>query len=967
MKRFFAAASINSTDADSIQKVHVDPVTILIDGDVCLVGTSSQFETYVLDADSGQAESSQDVLLPFGETGPKRWIRHVDADIVDAVLKKHEHANKALIDTYSQTNANIGDAITKKHAQLCASADFTKLGGIEVGANKYVHPAAHVITEVTGLQTALDGKSDDGHIHDGRYYTEAETDQKIAALVESAPETLDTLNELAAALDDDPNFATTVATQIGTKVDKVAGKGLSTNDYTDAEQTKLTGIAAGAQVNTIDAGGGLAALDATADTKLEGIETGANKYAHPVTHPAGIIVQDAANRFFTDTERTKLTGIATGANKYVHPTAHTIAEVTGLQGALDGKSDTGHGHAIGDTSGLQTALDGKSATSHNHDSKYLGISAKAADSEKLDGVNGGDFLKKSEDYVAGHHAEGRALISASLTNDFGNLRHRGGEFIFTNISPGDNTIDYMFDGLSTFLSMAVASTTFPVVIEFTLPRKLTYSAYIGIGFGSTSWRTNGVKIEAFSEGGWVTVVDTITNSSEDIFAQIPGNSSIGTTKVRYTLTDPNTTSVRICHLWGYNYNSAMWSELQMPRVGGKMYGSLEVEGDVTLSGTVDSRDLTADGTKLDGIATSANLYTHPANHPGSIITQDSTHRFATDTEKTTWNDKSNLALGETSVTAYRGDRGKTGYDHSQVAHAPTGAQVNTIDAGDGLAALDSAADTKLDGIATSANNYSHPATHPPSIIVQDITNRFVTDAEKAAWTAKSDLALGETLSTAYRGDLGKLGYDHSKILHAPSNANYYEHPATHPASVIVQDASNRFFTDTERTKLTGIATGANLYSHPANHAIAVITGLQTALDGKSATTHVHDSRYYTESEVNALLAGIGGGAKFKTGQYTGNGSTSQAITGVGFTPRYVAIRYRTTSSADGAYFIRTDQEITDYCMVIKGEIDALEVPLTQMLDDCIISLDADGFTVDDIGNPGDPNYSGRTYIYVAIG
>ena len=29
-----------------------------------------------------------------------------------------------------------------------------------------------------------------------------------------------------------------------------------------------------------------------------------------------------------------------------------------------------------------------------------------------------------------------------------------------------------------------------------------------------------------------------------------------------------------------------------------------------------------------------------------------------------------LALGETSSTAYRGDRGKIAYDHSQAAHAP---------------------------------------------------------------------------------------------------------------------------------------------------------------------------------------------------------------------------------------------------------------------------------------------------------
>lgn len=35
-----------------------------------------------------------------------------------------------------------------------------------------------------------------------------------------------------------------------------------------------------------------------------------------------------------------------------------------------------------------------------------------------------------------------------------------------------------------------------------------------------------------------------------------------------------------------------------------------------------------------------------------------------------------IALGETSSTAYRGDRGKTAYDHSQTAHAPTNAAAN---------------------------------------------------------------------------------------------------------------------------------------------------------------------------------------------------------------------------------------------------------------------------------------------------
>lgn len=46
------------------------------------------------------------------------------------------------------------------------------------------------------------------------------TDTAVSNLVAAAPTTLDTLNELAAALGDDANFASTVTTSIGTKVSK---------------------------------------------------------------------------------------------------------------------------------------------------------------------------------------------------------------------------------------------------------------------------------------------------------------------------------------------------------------------------------------------------------------------------------------------------------------------------------------------------------------------------------------------------------------------------------------------------------------------------------------------------------------------------------------------------------------------------------------------------------------------------
>ena len=45
---------------------------------------------------------------------------------------------------------------------------------------------------------------------------------------------------------------------------------------------------------------------------------------------------------------------------------------------------------------------------------------------------------------------------------------------------------------------------------------------------------------------------------------------------------------------------------------------------------------------------------------------------------------------------------------------------------------------KLNGIATGATNYVHPANHSPSVINQDTNNRFVTDAEKSTWNGKAN-------------------------------------------------------------------------------------------------------------------------------------------------------------------------------------------------------------------------------------
>jgi hypothetical protein len=86
--------------------------------------------------------------------------------------------------------------------------------------------------------------------------TKGYVDTQVSNLVDSAPGTLDTLNELAAALGDDPDFATTVTNSIATKLPLAGGTmtgaiAMSTNKITGAgDPTAAQDVATKAYVDT---------------------------------------------------------------------------------------------------------------------------------------------------------------------------------------------------------------------------------------------------------------------------------------------------------------------------------------------------------------------------------------------------------------------------------------------------------------------------------------------------------------------------------------------------------------------------------------------------------------------------------------------------------------------------------------------------------------------------------------------
>lgn len=130
------------------------------------------------------------------------------------------------------------------------------------------------VARATQSEAQIDGKINTIIADDAGKSARTIAAEEVAKVVADAPADFDTLKEIAEYIESDKTGAAQMVTKIDAnanaisaeaqraqdaeaalrqavegKVDVVEGKGLSTNDYTDAEKSKLAGIAAGAQVN----------------------------------------------------------------------------------------------------------------------------------------------------------------------------------------------------------------------------------------------------------------------------------------------------------------------------------------------------------------------------------------------------------------------------------------------------------------------------------------------------------------------------------------------------------------------------------------------------------------------------------------------------------------------------------------------------------------------------------------------
>lgn len=103
--------------------------------------------------------------------------------------------------------------------------------------------------------------------------------------------------------------------ELAKKVDKVEGKGLSTNDYTTAEKNKLAGVAAGAQVNVIESvsvnGAALTVTDKAVDITVPAATVTGVDSADKVLSLSGTLVKSEVGLAYDSTaKKINLTGKA---------------------------------------------------------------------------------------------------------------------------------------------------------------------------------------------------------------------------------------------------------------------------------------------------------------------------------------------------------------------------------------------------------------------------------------------------------------------------------------------------------------------------------------------------------------------------------------------------------------------------------------------------------------------------------
>ena len=575
------------------------------------------------------------------------------------------------------------DATTKTYVDTADALKLNLAGGTMSG------PIAMGSNKVTGVGTptaATDAAN------------KAYVDAEVSAVIDAAPGALDTLNELAAAINDDANFSTTITNSIATKLPLSGGtmsgdislganKATSTatpatddtltrKGYVDTQDALKLNLAGGTMSGDITLGSNKATSSvdpATADTlarkayidnadalklNLSGgtmsgsIAMGTSKITG-VGDPTSN--QDVATKVYTDTQRdtrvaksgdTMSGNLAMGSNKVTGlatPTATGDATnksyVDGILGSATAAASSASAASTSATNAATSATNAASsaasaaASYDDFDDRYLGAksSAPSTDNDGNSLLTGALYWNTSSNALfvwsgsawnAGAFDTSNALVSTNNLSDLNNaatartnLGFNAGVDAHLNTSTASNGEYLSWNGSDYDWASVPAGYADSDVDTHLNTGSASSGQYLGWNGSDYAWATVDTSTLMPKAGGTFTgdvtfdgasynaVWDKSDNALEfadnakaifgagsDLQIYHDGSNSY----IKETNTGDLYIDANFLHLqYGSNTKLSTYS------------GGISVTGNIGVSGTVDGRDVAADGTKLDGIETNA--------------------------------------------------------------------------------------------------------------------------------------------------------------------------------------------------------------------------------------------------------------------------------------------------------------------------------------------------------------------------
>lgn len=238
-------------------------------------------------------------------------------------MSEYKYLDKdGLIYYHSKVKTLLGGKVDKETGKGLSTNDYTtaeknKLSGIASGAEVNQNAFSNIAVGSTTI--AADSKTDTLTLTAGSNITL--TPNSTSDSITIAATTI-TVDDSLSSTSTNPVQNKVINTALGNKVDKVSGKGLSTNDYTTAEKEKLAGIAEGATAN----------VGTITGVSVNGTSVATSGVANITSLPASILsgAIPSAVTATTQAAGNNSTKIATTA--FVGTAiANALAEITGIK------------------------------------------------------------------------------------------------------------------------------------------------------------------------------------------------------------------------------------------------------------------------------------------------------------------------------------------------------------------------------------------------------------------------------------------------------------------------------------------------------------------------------------------------------------------------------------------------------------------------------------------------------------